>query len=104
AVPVPEIRPDGYSVEGARVDYLFDRPAAALVYGKQDKTVTVFVHPVLGANFVGMRGQRNSYHVLSWTDAKLAYFAISDLPARELDRFEEALQMAQPLLVPGGTV
>jgi adenylate cyclase len=104
AVPVPELRPDGYSVEGARVDYLFDRPAAALVYGKQDKTVTVFVHPVLGANFVGMRGQRNSYHVLSWTDSKLAYFAISDLPARELDRFEEALQMAQPLLVPGGTV
>jgi anti-sigma factor RsiW len=86
------------------VDYLFDRPSAALVYGKQDKTVTVFVHPVLGANFVGMRGQRNSYHVLSWTDAKLAYFAISDLPARELDRFEEALRMAQPLLVPGGTV
>jgi anti-sigma factor RsiW len=51
-----------------------------------------------------MRGQRNSYHVLSWTDAKLAYFAISDLPARELDRFEEALRTAYPPLVPAGTV
>lgn len=102
-VPAQELMPDGYGVQGARVDYLFDRPAAALVYGKGDKTVTVFVHPALGANFMGMRGQRNSYHVLSWTDARLAYFAISDLPARELDRFEEALQTAQPLLVPGGT-
>jgi hypothetical protein len=42
--------------------------------------------------------------VLSWTDAKLAYFAISDLPARELDRFEEALRTAYPPLVPAGTV
>ncbi len=104
AVPAQALMPDRFGIKGARVDYLFDRPAAALVYDKQDKTVTVFVHPVLGANFVGMRGQRNSYHVLSWTDAKLAYFAISDLPARELDRFEEALQAAQPLLVPAGTV
>jgi adenylate cyclase len=103
-VPVQELMPGGYGVQGARVDYLFDRPAAALVYGRNDKTVTVFVHPVLGVDFVGMRGQRNSYHVLSWTDARLAYFAISDLPARELDRFEEALQMTPPLLVPGGTV
>lgn len=103
-VPVRELMPNGYALHGARVDYLFDRPAAALIYGKHDKTVTAFVHPVLGANFVGMRGQRNSYHVLSWTDAKLAYFAISDLPARELDRFEEALHTAYPPLVPAGTV
>lgn len=103
-VPAQELMPDGYGIQGARVDYLFDRPAAALVYGKTDRTVTVFVHPVLGANFMGIRGQRNSYHVLSWTDAKLAYYAISDLPARELDRFESALQVTQPMLVPGGTV
>ena len=104
SVPVRDLMPDGYGIRGARVDYLFDRPAAALVYGRKDSVVTVFVHPIVGANFMGMRGQRNSYHVLSWTGARLAYFAISDLPARELDRFEEALLTAQPVLVPGGTV
>jgi adenylate cyclase len=104
SIPVRDLMPDGYAVRGASVDYIFDRPAAALVYGRKDRTVTVFVHPAVGANFVAMRGQRNSYHVLSWTDARLAYFAVSDLSAQELDRFEEALLMAQPLLVPGGTV
>lgn len=104
SVPVRDLMPDGYDIRGARVDYVFDRPAAALVYGRKDRVVTVFVHAIVGANFMGMRGQRNSYHVLSWTDARLAYFAISDLPARELDRFEEALLLAQPVLVPGGTV
>ncbi|MFM9848964.1 MAG: 2Fe-2S iron-sulfur cluster-binding protein [Hyphomicrobiaceae bacterium] len=104
AVPVRDLMPDGYSLQGARVDYVFDKPVAALVYGRNDRTVTVFAHPIVGSSFMSMRGQRNSYHVLSWTDAKFAYFAISDLPARELNRFEDALLVAQPMLVPGGTV
>jgi hypothetical protein len=48
-----------------------------------------------------MRGQRNGYHVLAWTDDKLAYVAVSDIAARELDRLEEALRPPEPALKEG---
>jgi hypothetical protein len=36
--------------------------------------------------------------VLSWTDDRFAFVAVSDLRASELDRLEEALRPAEPLL------
>lgn len=91
AVPVRNLTSRGFSLQGARLDYLLNRPAIALVYARQAHAISLFVLPNSGAHSVAMRGQRSTYRVLAWTDAGLDYLAVSDLPARELDRLEVAL-------------
>jgi ferredoxin len=91
AVPVRNLTSRGFSLQGARLDYFLSRPAIALVYARQAHPISVFVLPNSEAQSVAMRGQRGTYRVLAWTDAGWDHLAVSDLPARELDRLQVAL-------------
>lgn len=95
AVPVRNLEPQGYVLQGARLDYLLDQPTAALAYVRQKHPISLFVLPSTGDQSVAMRGQRNGYHVLAWTSGGFDHLAVSDLPARELDRLEAALLQAE---------
>lgn len=45
AVPVADLSGAGYALAGARLDYLYERPLAALVYRKGDAVINLFVWP-----------------------------------------------------------
>lgn len=100
-VPAGNLTAPGFSLQGARIEYLLDRPAAAIVYSRRDHAITLLARPNETSGSLAMRGQRNGYHVLAWTNEQLAYVAVSDLPARELDRLEEALRAPEPVLRTG---
>ena len=87
----------GCEIVGAREDVLLDRPAIAIVFKHGSKLITLFVLPNPDADAVAVRGQRNGYHVLSWSDAQFAYCAVSDLETDELDKLEQSFSLVKAL-------
>jgi ferredoxin len=88
---IRDLGPQGFTLMGGRLDYLLNRPAAALVYARGERPITVFALPRGDSDALAIRGQRNGYHVLAWADAGIGYFATSDLAPEELDRLEVLL-------------
>ena len=92
----PEVRDLGaqdFPLLGARVDYLLDRPAAALVYSRRKHRINLFILPseqVSGP--VSFEVTRNGYHILAWPQGDFAHYAVSDLNRDELRRFAELLR------------
>jgi adenylate cyclase len=103
---VPYLGFQGFALVGGRVDYLLDRPAAALVYACGDGVITLFVLPGGEFGALAVRGQRNGYHVLAWAEEDLAYVATSDLVPEQLDKLQESLSafhansLGDPVQVP----
>jgi ferredoxin len=87
-----------FLLEGARVEFVAERPTAAVVYKRHGHPITLFQSALLDSTSLAMRAQRNGYHVLAWTDDSSAFVAVSDLHAADLDRLEEALRPFEPLL------
>ena len=87
-----------FLLEGARIEFVNDRPLAAIIYTRRGRPITLFQSALGDSASLAMRGQRNGYHVLAWTDDRFAFVAVSDLPAGDLDRFAEALGPSEPLL------
>jgi anti-sigma factor RsiW len=95
---VHDLSAAGFLLEGARIDFVIDRPTAAIVYKRDDRPITLFQTALGDTAPLAMRGQRNGYHILAWTDERYAYVAVSELRASDLDKMEEALGPAEPLL------
>lgn len=97
-VPVHDLAASDFSLQGARIEFVSDRPMAAVVYTKHERPITLFQSPLGEASSMAIRGQRNGYHVLAWTEGDFAFVAVSDVRASDLDRLEEALGPSVPLL------
>jgi anti-sigma factor RsiW len=84
---IVDLSPEGYDLSGGRLDYLVDRPVAALVYHRRLHVINLFVwasndevKPVRGFT-------RQGFHLRCWHRAGMTYWAASDLNDRELDEF-----------------
>jgi adenylate cyclase len=95
---VRDLAASGFVLEGVRIEFVMDRPTAAIIYRRQGRPVTLFQRAIGDSAPLAMRGQRNGYHVLAWTDEDFSYVAVSDLSAGDLDRLEEAFRPLEPLL------
>jgi anti-sigma factor RsiW len=85
---VPDLSPNGYVLTGGRLDYLTDRPVAALVYLRRQHVINLFTWPTPDDEEFPVRTlDRQGFHVCHWQRGGMAYWAISDLNARELDEF-----------------
>ncbi len=90
---VKELSNEGFALQGARLDHVGERQAAALVYRIRNHTVNVFVwragnaQPEAPATAVA-RG----FNVTSWAHGGLRYAAISDVDRRDLERLARLLQ------------
>jgi adenylate cyclase len=87
-----------FGLHGARIEFVADQRVAAIIYIRDGHPITLFQSPLGDTAALAMRGQRNGYHVLAWTDDSFAHVAVSDLPASDLDRLEAALGPAEPPL------
>jgi anti-sigma factor RsiW len=89
APPVDDLAADGYPLVGGRLDYVEQRPVAALVYRHAEHPINVFVlanggAPTAAASSVSQRG----FNVLHWTHGDLSFWAVSDLNLGELRDFQ----------------
>jgi anti-sigma factor RsiW len=90
---VPDLSPQGYALSGGRLDYLADRPVAAIVYYRRLHAINVFTWPAANDGDKSARGQtRQGFHIRNWQRSGMIYWAISDLNDRELDEFVRLFQ------------
>jgi anti-sigma factor RsiW len=85
--PVKDLTAEGFPLTGARLDYVAHRAVAALVYQRRGHVISLFVWPAAGAAAAPRAATLQGYHLISWHDADLAYWAISDLNEPELQEF-----------------
>jgi anti-sigma factor RsiW len=91
--PVHDFSGRGYPLLGGRLDYLNGRPVAALVYGRRQHLINVFLWPAAGPVGSGPPLLRQGYHLLHWTTPEYAYWVASDLGLAELNDFARLLQL-----------
>jgi anti-sigma factor RsiW len=91
--PVHDFSGRGYPLLGGRLDYLQERPVAALVYGRRQHVINVFIWPTAGPETPAPPIARRGYHLLHWATPELAYWVVSDLGLAELTEFAGLLRL-----------
>ena len=96
--PVSDFASQGFPLIGGRLDYLDDRPVAALVYRRDKHVINVFVWPSekSAKPSVPMKTQQG-YHVIGWTGSGMNFWVVSDLEPSQLEKFAELLKSSTPL-------
>jgi anti-sigma factor RsiW len=97
--PVEDTGRDGFPLVGGRLDYLDDRPVAAVVYRRRQHIINLFIWPAEHAADTSPASRvREGYNVIHWTKSGMTYWAVSSLNAAELGKFVELLeQNSSPL-------
>ena len=91
--PVYDFAGRGFPLIGGRLEYVGGRPVAALVYGRRQHLINVFLWPTEGGPTGGRPATtRQGYHLLHWTTPAYSYWVASDLGLPELHDFAALLQ------------
>jgi anti-sigma factor RsiW len=84
---------DGFPLVGGRLDYLNNRPVAALVYQRRKHFINVFIWPIeTGDGKATQAISRQGYQLLRWVDRDLNYWAVSDAASNELVALKELIE------------
>jgi len=93
APPVHELAEEGYSLVGARLDYLGGKPAAAIIYRHRQHIINVFVWPSAATDNKPLRASTHrGYNSATFEIGGMTYWTISDLNPVDLHRFAKLLQ------------
>jgi anti-sigma factor RsiW len=88
APTVKDLTNKDFPLRGGRLDYLNNQKVAALVYHRHRHVISLFQWP---ASDQEARTPRvltlKGYHVIHWTDAGVAFWAVSDLNEDDLMEF-----------------
>jgi anti-sigma factor RsiW len=87
--PVKQLEAAGFPLLGGRLDYLDNRPVAALIYGRAKHLINLFVWPGEGGSGAT---ERRGFNVVHWTAGGMTFWAVSDLNARDLEQFAELVR------------
>jgi anti-sigma factor RsiW len=82
--PVQSIQ--GFPLIGGRLEYFDARPVAALIYGRNKHIINIFIWPSRGSG-PELTQTHNGYHMQSWFDSGMTFWAVSDLNDAELHTF-----------------
>jgi anti-sigma factor RsiW len=97
AAPVVDLSGEGFPLLGGRLDYLDNRPVAALIYQRRKHFINLFVWPV-GAN--AAKGtetiSRQGYQLLHWVNSDFNYWAVSDVSVGDLQAFKQSFEQQVP--------
>src|SRR5205823_7926285 len=97
APPVIDLSQQGFPLIGGRLDYLDNRPVAALVYQRRKHFINLFVWPgKTGAARPTMAMSHEGYQLLHWADPDFNYWAVSDVNANDLQLFKQQFETRTP--------
>jgi anti-sigma factor RsiW len=82
--PVKDV--PGFPLLGGRLEYFDGRPAAALVYGRRQHIVNLFIWPSATPTAASAE-TRNGYHLETWSASGMTFWAVSDVNEAELRQF-----------------
>src|SRR6266446_6264510 len=90
APAVVDLSSEGFPLIGGRLDYLDNRPVAALVYQRRKHFINLFVWPTAAGDSKKQElVTRQGYHLLHWIDGDFTYWAVSDVNASDLQTFKQ---------------
>src|SRR6267143_1148777 len=93
APPVLDLSSEGFPLIGGRLDYLDNRPVAALVYQRRKHFIMLFVWPAApDAAKAPKTITRQGYQLLHWTDSDFNYWAVSDVNVDDLQTFKQQFE------------
>jgi mycothiol system anti-sigma-R factor len=93
APAVVDLSGQGFPLVGGRLDYLDNRPVAALVYQRRKHFINLFVWPAgAGADRTMKAISRQGYQLLHWLDSEFNYWAVSDISEKELQEFKQLFE------------
>ncbi len=92
--PVEDLGSQGFPLVGGRLDYMEDRPVAALVYQRRKHYINLFIWPSTRNAQETERKMvmRQGYNLLHWTQSGMTFWAVSDLNNSELEQFVHLVQ------------
>ncbi|MDR3536509.1 MAG: anti-sigma factor [Acetobacteraceae bacterium] len=86
--PVPDLAPEGFPLVGGRLDYIDGHRAAAVVYRRDKHVINLFAWAAPNTADAGFRQEaRQGFNLMTWRHDGVAYCAISDLEADQLQTF-----------------
>jgi anti-sigma factor RsiW len=90
--PVVDLAPQGYALIGGRLDYLNQRPVAAMVYQHRKHILNLYVWPAAAVDAAPRASSRQGYQLLRWRQDGMQYSAVSDMNAGDLGEFARDLR------------
>ena len=90
--PVRDLTAQGFTLVGGRLDYIANRPVAALIYQRRKHEINVFIWPSAGSDTKTAAEVRQGYNLIHWTKSGMTHWAVSDLNLAELQQLAEMLQ------------
>ena len=91
--PIKDLSKEEFVLAGGRVDYISDRPIAALVYERRKHVINLFIWPSTPDSATSPAAlSRQGYHLIHWTEGGLTYWAVSDLNEKELEEFVQLVR------------
>jgi len=88
APPVKDFAAEGFPLKGGRLDYLDNRPVAALVYQRDKHIIDLYVWPAGDASaHLASDTAIQGYNVAHWTADGMNFWAVSDVERGQLDDF-----------------
>jgi anti-sigma factor RsiW len=95
APPVIDLKAQGFTLVGGRLDYIEGRPVAAIVYQRGSHVINLFVSQATGVAARATAIENiQGFNVWRWRWSDLGFLAVSDISAEELDEFGETLEAA----------
>ena len=96
--PVEDLGADGFPLVGGRLDYLDNRPVAAVVYRRRQHIINLFISPAEhAADTLPVTEVRGGYNIVHWTKSGMAYWAVSSVSGAELGRFAQLVREESPV-------
>ena len=90
APPVKDLSAHGFDLIGARLDYIDNRRAAALIYRHNEHVITLYIFSTPSAPMSESDPVvRQGYAVCHWSSHGLTDWVVSDIDSDELEAFED---------------
>jgi anti-sigma factor RsiW len=93
---VIDLAAEGFPLVGGRIDVIGRVPVPTLVYRTRQHVISLTALPANLASASAAKSAIAGYNTVTWTDNGLAYWAVSDLNAPELDAFAKAFRAGTP--------
>jgi len=94
APPVVDLTNAGFPLIGGRLDYLDNRPVAALIYQRRKHFINLFVWPASDASrrTAPKEISHQGYHLVHWVEGDFNYWAVSDVNKEDLQNFQHLFE------------